>query len=219
MLKKTLYTAVAAIAVSTTCLSTAEAKEDLVLEMEGSKFYTVGNWSAAVGPRVSGQQRELRETGFHFGTANFDGKVIDTYWNERTATEWISGSHALCGPGTQAWTPWESSWLFRGSNPENTLTMDTVSLEDSSDPYNMDASVLCWDGQRTASAAWMYRISNATGKWRCAYTRDNLGIYSQGELPPPAESWKNRPFGSYIYFDRVEGLSQGAIIIPRPCEQ
>lgn len=33
MLKKTLYTAVAAIAVSTTCLSTAEAKEDLVLEM------------------------------------------------------------------------------------------------------------------------------------------------------------------------------------------
>ena len=209
MLRKTLHTAVAALAVSAMYLPTAEAKEPLVLEMEGSKFYTVGNWS------VAGSS----EIGFHFGTANFDGKVIDTYWNERTATQWISGSHVLCGPGTEMWTPWESSWIFRGSNPENTLTMDTVSLEDSSDPNNLDASVLCWDGQRTASAAWMYRISNATGKWSCAYTRDNLGIYAQRELPPSPESWKNRPFNASIYVDRVEGLSQGAIIIPRPCGQ
>jgi len=216
MLKNTLHTAIAAIAVSTMFLPTAEAREDLVLEAEGAKWYTVATPSL-YRDRSSG---ELEPISLHSGTVKFAGKVLETHWSERVATEWYQGSHPLCAAGTTQWGPYESSILLRGSNPGNTLTMDTVSMEDSSDPTNMHASVLCYDGyqNRVASAAWTYRITEATGKWSCAFTRDNLGIYFSGELPSYTQTSAPRPFRS-IYFDRVEGVSQGAIIIPRPCSQ
>ena len=62
MLKKTLHATVAAIAVSTMCLPTAEAKEDLVLDFDTAETYMVAK-------RVSG-------TGIQFedGVIDFDGK-------------------------------------------------------------------------------------------------------------------------------------------------
>ena len=201
MLKKTLHSAVAAIAVSTMCLPVAEAKDDLILDPEGSKWYT------------------FAANGIHSGTVNFQGKVLETHWSWRTSSEWLPGSHDLCEPGTTEYAAAESTMLFRGDNPNNTLTMDTVSVADSNDPTNLSATVLCFNGQlaEVTSAHWTYEVSEATGKWSCAYTTE--GAYFGSEYYADLPSRAVRPFRADLSFDRVEGQSQGAIIIPRPCEQ
>ena len=213
MLKKTLHAAVAAIAVSTMCLPAAEAKEPLVLEAEGSKWYTFATESYRPDPNG-----ELKRVGYHSGTVNFQGKVLETHWSSRVA-EWIPGSHILCEAGTTEYAAFEGTVLLRGSNPDNTLTLDTVSKEESNDPTNEYASVACYNGQSgyTTSAHWTYEISEATGKWSCAYTTE--GGYYGGEYYADLPSRAARPFRAELSFDRVEGQSQGAIIIPRPCEQ
>ena len=109
--------------------------------------------------------------------------------------------------------------LFRGDNPNNTLTMDTVSIADSNDPTNLSATVVCCNGQlaEVTSAHWTYEVSEATGKWSCAYTTE--GAYFGSEYYAETSSPSVRPFRADLSFDRVEGQSEGAIIIPRPCEQ
>ena len=201
MLKKTLHSAVAAIAVSTMCLPVAEAKDGLILDPEGSKWYT------------------FAANGIHSGTVNFQGKVLETHGSWRTSSEWLPGSHDLCEPGTTEYAAAESTMLFRGDNPNNTLTMDTVSVADSNDPTNLSATVLCFNGQlaEVTSAHWTYEVSEATGKWSCAYTTE--GAYFGSEYYADLPSRAVRPFRADLSFDRVEGQSQGAIIIPRPCEQ
>lgn len=214
MLKKTLHATVAAIAVSTMCLPTAEAKEDLILEGEGAKWYTVATeWYKPV-------QSGKFVRGIHSsGTVNFQGKVLETHWTWRTSSEWMPGSHILCEAGTTEYAAAESTMLFRGSNPDNTLTMDTVSIADSNDPTNLSATVLCYNEQAgyITSAHWTYTVSEATGKWSCAYTTEGgyYGSQDYAETHVPSV----RPFRADLSFDRVEGLSQGAIIIPRPCEE
>ena len=214
MLKKTLHSAVAAIAVSTMFLPVAEAKDDLVLEAEGSKWYTFTTESYR--PVQSG---ELQRTRYASGTVNFNGKVLETHWSSRVSLEWMPGSHTLCEAGTTEYAAFESTMLFRGDNPNNTLTMDTVSKEESNDPTNESASVVCWNGQveKVTSAHWTYDVSEATGKWSCAYTTE-LGYYGR-EYYPETPSPSLRPFRADLRFDPVEGLSEGAIIIPRPCSQ
>ena len=142
MLKKTLHTAVAAIAVSTMCLPTAEAKEDLILEAESAKWYTVATESFK--PVQSG---EIQRTRYSSGTVNFQGKVLETHWSSRVSLEWMPGTHILCEAGTTEYAAVEATVLFRGSNPNNTLTMDTVSKEESNDPTNESATVVCFNGQ------------------------------------------------------------------------
>ena len=214
MLKKTLHTAVAALAVFTIGLPTAEAKEDLILEAEGAKWYTVATeWHKPV------QSGEFERVIHSSGTVNFQGKVLETHWTWRTSSEWMPGSHILCEAGTTEYAAAESTMLFRGSNPNNTLTMDTVSIADGNDPTNESASVLCYNEQAgyITSAHWKYTVSEATGKWSCAYTTEG-GYYGSEDY---AETYvpSVRPFRADLSFERVEGLSQGAIIIPRPCEQ
>ena len=213
MFKKTLHAAVAAIAVSTICLPTAEAKEPLILEAEGSKWYTFATQSYRPGPNG-----ELERVGYHSGTVNFQGKVLETHWSSRVA-EWIPGSHILCEAGTTEYAAFEGTVLLRGSNPDNTLTLDTVSKEESNNPENESAAVVCFNGQAgyVTSAHWTYEISEATGKWSCAHTTE--GGYYGGEYYADLPSRAVRPFRADLSFDRVEGQSQGAIIIPRPCEQ
>ena len=215
MLKKTLHSAVAAIAVSTMCLPVAEAAtKDLVLEAEGSKWYTFGIESHRRGP--SGELERVR---YHSGTVDFNGKVLETHWSSRPPTEWLPGSHILCEAGTTEYAALESTMLFRGDNPNNTLTMDTVSIADSNDPTNESASVVCWNGQveRVTSSHWTYDVSEATGKWSCAYTTER-GYYGS-DYYPETSSPSARPFRPDLSFDPVEGLAKGAIIIPRPCPQ
>ena len=214
MLKNTLHTAIAAIALSTMYLPAAEAREDLVLEAEGAKWYTVATESFKL--LQSGEQQRTR---YSNGTVNFQGKVLETHWSSRVSLEWIPGSHILCEAGTTDYAAFEGTVLLRGSNPDNTLTMDTVSKEDSSDPTNESASVVCFNGQAgyTTSAHWTYEISEATGKWSCAYTTE--GGYYGGEYYAETYTPSVRPFRPALSFDPVEGQSQGAIIIPRPCSQ
>ena len=214
MFKKTLHAAVAAIAVSNICLPTAEAKEPLILEMEGSKWYTVGTQSLV---RRSG---ELEPYSHHSGTVNFNGKVLETHWSSRLVGEPLFGDHVLCGQDSPNYWPWESSTLFRGSNPDNTLTMDTVSAVDSAKLDNLDASVVCFDNDwRATSAHWTYQISDATGKWSCAYTENGDGTYGELFYSEDSTGTVQRPFRPQLSFDPVESNSQGAVIIPRPCSQ
>jgi hypothetical protein len=214
MLKKTLHVAVAAIAVSAMCLPTAEAKEDLVLEAEGAKWYTVATESYK--PVQSG---ELQRTKHARGTVDFQGKVLETHWSSRLALEWMPGSHILCEAGTTEYAAFEGTVLLRGSNPDNTLTMDTLSKEESNDPTNEFASVACFNGQTGyfTSAHWTYEISEATGKWSCAYIAEGgyYGADYYADLPEGAV----RPFRPDLWFEQVEYQEQGTIIIPRPCEQ
>lgn len=203
MLKKTLHSAVAAIAVSTMCLPVAEAKDDLILDPEGSKWYT------------------FAANGIHSGTVNFQGKVLETHWSWRTSSEWLPGSHDLCEPGTTEYAAAESTMLFRGDNPNNTLTMDTVSVADSNDPTNLSATVLCFNGQlaEVTSAHWTYKISDATGKWSCAYTETEEDFYGALFYTEDSTGAVQRPFNFQLSFDPVESNSHGRVIIPRPCEQ
>ena len=214
MLKKTLHATVAAIAVSTIGLPAAEAKEDLILEAESAKWYTVATESFK--PVQSG---EIQRTRYSSGTVNFQGKVLETHWSSRVSLEWMPGTHILCEAGTTEYAAVEGTMLFRGDNPNNTLTMDTISKEESNDPTNESATVVCFNGQAgyTTSAHWTYTVSEATGKWSCAYTTEG-GYYGSEDY---AETYipSVRPFRADLSFDRVEGQSQGAIIIPRPCEQ
>ena len=215
MLKKTLHTAVAAIAVSTICLPTAEAKEPLILDPEGAKWYTVSTQSMVYGP--SG---ELEPYSHHSGTVNFNGKVLETHWSSRLVGEPLSGDHVLCGQDSPHYWPWESSQLFRGSNPDNTLTMDTVSAEDSAKLDNLSASVVCFDNDwRATSAHWTYQISDATGKWSCAYGETSEGYYGELFYTEESTGTVQRPFRPQVSFDPVESNSHGPVIIPRPCEQ
>jgi len=227
MLKKTLHSAVAAIAVSTMFLSAqVAAKEDLVLKAQESKWYTVVTRSMVRGDSLNGQPRELVPIVYNSGTVDFDGKVLETHWSSREAGDWMTGGHVLCEPGTANYMAFQSTMLFRGSAKKNSLTMDTVSATDSMDPYNELASVTCFDSaQRATSSHWTYLISNATGKWSCAYTEDGAGWYGREYYYPdvsgpyePADAVL-RPFRADVSFNQqIDSKSQGAIIIPRPCE-
>ena len=214
-MKKTLHSAVAAIAVSTMFLPVAEAaKKDLVLETDSSKWYTVGTESLR-----RGQSGELERVKYSSGTVDFNGKIRETHWSYRLSTEWLPGSHDLCEAGTTEYAAGESTILLRGDNPDNTLTMDTVSIADSNDPTNLSATVVCWNGEigEITSSHWTYEISEATGKWSCAYTTE--GGYYGREYNAETSSPSVRPFRADLSFNRGEGQNEGAIIIPRPCSQ
>ena len=231
MLKKTLHSAVAAIAVSTIFLPAAvAAKEDLVLKAQGSKWYTVATRSMVRDYSVNGQRGELVPVSYHSGTVKFDKKVselgyinplIETHWSSRQAGEWMTGGHVLCEPGTAEYKAFESTVLFRGSAKKNSLTMDTVSATDSMDPNNESASVTCFNSAGYATSShWTYLISGATGEWSCAYTEGEAGWYGSEDYysNDPADAVL-RPFRADLSFDqKIEATSQGAIIIPRPCE-
>ena len=218
MLKKTLHSAVAAIAVSTMFLPVAEAaKKDLVLDF-GS--YTQHMVHKNVMVFEDGTEESVRAT-LGDGIYEFENKTLSANTAVHIgARDPVSGQHAACDAGSDLFLPLEMNIILRGNTLSNSLTLDTVSMEDSKDLSNPYASGVCLGSGQAGSVVVNLQISDATGKWSCAYTQgDGISYYYDLQNPssePPAE----RPF-HYISF-RSEDASNyfGTIIIPRStCQQ
>jgi hypothetical protein len=230
MLKKTLHSAVAAIAVSTMYLPVAEAdmylpvaeadKKDLVLDFESYNQYMVQKKMMVPNQLEDGTYESLPAT-FGDGFYEFENKTlsVSTVWRWDFQNS-VSGQHVVCDAGSDLFFPMEWSKILRGHTLSNTLTLDTVAMEDSSDPTNPYASGLCSEGGQPTHFVVNHQISDATGKWSCAYTQgDGISLYVDIRTPasnPPPE----RP-GSYISVINQMGSGfTGAIIIPRStCQQ
>ena len=217
MLKKTLHTAIAAIAVSTMCLPTAEAaKSDLELNFETAKQYLVLKRALVPNPDGEGDPVPVN---YLDGELDFDGKVLAAHVYSRFDLDnFVQGEHVVCEAGSPGFVAFESSLLLRGSNPSNTLTLDTIALEDSKDPANPQAAVACLNAAGDAFLfSFSYQISDATGTWSCAYiVNDELYYYgANGEEVAP------RPFNSSVGFvDDEQLLYTGTVMIPRTtCQQ
>jgi hypothetical protein len=222
MLKKTLHSAVAAIAVSTMCLPVAEAaKKDLVLDFESYNQYMVEK-IMMVPNRLEDGTEESVPANFGDGIYEFENKTLSV----STVLRWdfqngVSGQHVACDTGSDLFFPLERSVILRGGTPSNTLTLDTVAMEDSRDPTNPYASGLCFEGGQPTHIVVNHQISDATGKWSCAYTQgDGISAYADMRTPPSNPA-PQRPFDSYISVLPSEVRSfTGSIIIPRStCQQ
>lgn len=223
MLRNTLHTAVAAIAVSTMCLQTAEAaKEDLILNFDSMSYDFVGwesiqpksynEWSGDYDPG------EVNTMKYEQGTMKFGKKTVEAF--RTTKSPWgrgsVQGNHVLCDSTHTGFGPIEASILLRGDNQENTLTLSTMSLDDSRDLANPYASGWCIaqhpDGYGYgAKLVINYELRNATGKWRCAYIEEQT--VSTEELAD-----LDKPFHSSFGFDsRDKGESNhyGTVVINR----
>ena len=211
MLKKTLHTAVAAIAVSTMCLPTAEAKEDLVLDFGTANGQTVG--------------RTVPGTGYLFsdGVMTFGDKTLEFHdaWMGFDA-DIVWGQHAVCDPWHTGFIPYESSILLRGSNGSNTVTLQSQFKEFSKDLTNTMASGLCLEPlegdayEFRADLRVNYQIGESTGKWSCAYliepslfgARDGVTIINRSRVTVDRN----------LSFTEGPSVATGTVIIPRPCE-
>ena len=218
MLKKTLRTAVAAIAVSTMCLPTAEAaKSDLELNFETAKQYSVRK--SALVPNPDGEGDPVQVNYFD-GEMDFDGKVLASHGYSRFDFDnFVQGEHVVCEAGSSGFFAFEASLLLRGSNPSNTLTLDTIALEDSKDPANPQAAAVCLNAAGDAlQMSFSFQISEATGTWSCSYIVNDELYYFDADAGEEAPS---RPFNSPVNFVDDEQLSYtGTVMIPRTtCQQ
>ena len=217
MLKKTLHSAVAAIAVSTMCLPVAEAKEDLILNFDSMSYDFVG-WES-IQPKsreeYSGDYDPGEVNGLKYeqGTMKFGKKTVDAF--RTTKSPWgrgsVEGNHVVCDSTDTGFGPIESSILLRGDTQKNTLTLSTPSLEESRDLANPYASGWCYtqhpDGYGYGTKLVInYELRNATGKWRCAYIEDQgvSHIASRGGDWTEDPQHINQPFHSSFGFDRRE---------------
>ena len=209
MLKKTLHTAVAAIAVSTICLPTAEAaKNNLVLDFSTATTQAVG--------------RVIPNTGYRFadGVMTFGSKSLEYHDAYRGfGNDIVWGQHAACDSYHTGFIPWEGSILLRGSTPSNTLTLHTQFKEYSKDLTNTMASGLCLEPlegdayEFRADARFNFQIDDSSGTWSCAYliepslfgSKDGVGIINRERIT----------VDSNLYFaDGISYLS-GTVVIPR----
>ena len=78
---------------------------------------------------------------FGDGIYEFENKTLSVStvlrWDFKNA---VSGQHVACNTGSDLFFPLERSVILRGGTPSNTLTLDTVAMEDSRDPTNPYAS-------------------------------------------------------------------------------
>ena len=211
MLKKTLHSAVAAIALSTMCLPVAEAaKNDLVLDFGTAETFEVSK-------RISG-------TGIQFadGIIDFKGKTLESHKAFREFVgpdQPVVGTHAVCDPRHTVFIPLEATILLRGSNPKNTLTLDSQRWEESANLSNELASGLCLEqiegtSQYIVDGRITLDIADATGKWSCAYldgsyvnfVEDNLFTMNQNTTIVGTRN---------VFFQPVEQAWTGTVVIPR----
>jgi len=209
MLKKTLHTAVAALAVSTICVPVAEAaKPDLLLDFSTATAQAVG--------------RVIPNTGYRFsdGVMTFDSETLefhDAWRGFGDDTVW--GQHAVCDSWHTAFVPYESSILLRGSNGSDTLTLQTQFKEYSKDLTNTMASGLCLEPlegegyEFRADVRVNYQIGHSTGTWSCAYliepslfgAKDGVGIINRHPLT----------VDDNLYFSDGPSVFSGTVVIPR----
>ena len=226
MLKKTLHTAIAAIAVSTICLPTAEAaKKDLVLNFDTVNVYEVSKQTRAPRSLEDGTTVTVNVT-YSDGVYEFENKTLAHNLYSRFGNDdYVPGEHVVCEAGSTGFLPLEQSIILKGGTPSNSLTLDTVSMEDSKDLSNPNASGVCLDAEGLATAVVDYQLTASTGTWSCSYIQsDSLYRFVDFRLPPvnPAPE---RPFQSpleFFLFDQSESRESyvGSIMIPRTtCQQ
>ena len=217
MLKQTLHSAVAAIAVSMICLPVAEAKEDLILNFENMSYDFVG-WES-IQPKsreeYSGDYDPGEVNGLKYeqGTMKFGKKTVDAF--RTTKYPWgqgsVQGNHVVCDSTDTGFGPIESSILLRGDTQKNTLTLSTLSLEESRDLANPYASGWCYtqhpDGYGYGTKLVInYQLRNATGKWSCSYIEEQTVshvAFSEGSRAEEPHGLST-PFHSSFGFDRRE---------------
>ena len=184
MLRNTLHTAIAAIGIAIMCLQTAEAaKEDLILNFDSMSYDFVG-WES-IQPKSYGEWSgnydpgEVNNIKYEQGTMKFGKKTVDAF--RTTKTPWgrgsVQGNHVVCDSTDTGFGPIEASILLRGDNQKNTLTLSTMSLNDSRDLANPYASGWCYkqhpDGYGYSTKLVInYELRNATGKWSCAHIEE-----------------------------------------------
>jgi hypothetical protein len=225
MLKKTLHTAVAAIAVSTICLPTAEAaKKDLVLNFDTVNIYEVSKRTQA--PKfVNGGPAVTVDVTYSDGVYEFENKTLAHDKYVRLGVDGVSGEHVVCDAGDTFFFPIEESLILQGGTPSNSLTLDTVSMEDSKDLSNPNASGICVAGSTVKTAVINYQLTDATGTWSCSYIQSD-SLYRFVDLQaPPVNPAPERPFESPLYFTVIDQTAAnssfvGSIMIPRTtCQQ
>ena len=224
MLKKTLHTVIAAIAVSTMCLPTAEAaKEDLILNFDSMSYDFVG-WESLqpkscyeyCGEYDPGEVNQIK---YEQGTMKFGKKTVEAH---RTLKyPWgrggIAGTHAVCDSNHDSFVAIEASILLRGDNLDNRLTLATISPEESNDLTNPNASGWCF-GDGFNKLVINYEIQGATGKWRCAYIEGQSIFHSSlsGRGAPEHPQQLDRPFPASFGFDsQDESRHSGTVVINR----
>jgi hypothetical protein len=210
MLRQTLHSAVAAIAVSMMCLpvADAEAKEDLVLDFGTANVQAVG--------------RSVPGTGYLFadGVMMFGSKTLEFHdaWMG-FADDIVWGQHTVCDAQHSAFVPYESSILLRGSNGSNTLLMQTQFKEYSKDLANNMASGLCLElleGEAYEFSADLrvnWQIGESTGKWSCAYLiepslfgeRDGVTVVNRERITVDRN----------LNFADEPWIATGTVVIPR----
>jgi len=226
MLKKVLHTAVAAVAVSTICLSAADAappKKDLILDFEAMSYDFVGwsQWQRAMGGECGDcdypNPVESNQIRYEQGTMSFGGKTVEAFRSNFYPGVRHIGTHAVCGPDSETFDPIQASILLRGDDKKNTITLATVPLAESQDMTNPDASGWCMDAfGRPKEMVINYQISDATNNWRCAYIEEqtvrHVGSGETVQYP------KSMPFyaSSWGHDSRDVTDHQGTLVIPAP---
>jgi hypothetical protein len=231
MLKKTLHTAVAAIAVSMICLPAAEAKEDLILSFEDMSYDFVGweSFQPKSHQEYSGDYDpgEVNHMKYEQGTMKFGKKTVDAFRTYKfpNGRGYVEGNHAVCDAVHSGFQAIEASILLRGDNQENTLTLSSVSLDDSRDLANPYASGWCVETNEDGSGSGTklvinYERRNSTGKWSCSYIEEqaisHVAVFTGTYAEYP--QFLDRPFNSSFGFDsrdKKESNHYGTVVINR----
>jgi len=210
MLKKTLHATVAAIAVSTMCLPTAEAaKSDLVLDFSSAKSFEVAK-------QVSGSSTQYHDGVMKFGSKTLESHKADKHFME----EVVAGTHAVCDAWHSAFVPVEATVLLRGSTLANTLTLQTAAKDSSKDLANDMASGWCLeqmgDGTYAVDIRLNFDVARATGTWSCAYRIDPAITFTQTSAEQePAERTPVDPMLRFADSDANNNPWGGTVIVPR----
>ena len=226
MLKNTLHTAIAAIAVSTICLSASEAAprhKDLILDFESMSydFVGIGIWQFARGNECPDcdhpADTEKNNVNYEQGTMTFGNKTVEAFRStEFPGAQW-DYSHVVCGPDSFAFQPVEGSLLLRGKkNKKNTITLATVPLAESQDMTNPYASGWCLNERyRAIKFVLNYQVYDATNNWRCAYIEEQTIHH---ETPRETFQYPKSPFygSSWGHDSRDVTDHQGTLVIPPP---
>ena len=231
MLKKTLHSAVAAIAVSTMCLPVAEAKEDLILNFEDMSYDFVGweSFQPKSREEYSGDYDpgEVNHMKYEQGTMKFGKKTVDAFRTYKfpNGRGFIEGAHAVCDSTHFGFQAIEASILLRGDNQKNTLMLSTPSLQESRDLTNPYASGWCAERNEDGSGTFTklvisYQLRTATENWRCSYVEEQAvsHIASWGSDYTADPQYIDRPFHSSFGFDsrkRGEANHFGTVVINR----
>ena len=131
----------------------------------------------------------------------------------------VAGTHTVCDARHTVFIPLEATILLRGSNPKNTLTLDSQRWEESADLTNELASGLCLEpvegtSQYIVDGRITLDIADATEKWSCAYLNGSYVSFVEDNLFT-INSDTTIVGTRNVFFLSVEQAWTGTVVIPR----